>query len=403
MPAEPKEKTERRTLATSFTGRDNAFNFMRLVFAVAVIVHHARILGYGVRANPLDFPVDLGGLSVAGFFALSGFLITRSGRRTSFPRYWWHRILRIFPGYWVCLIVTLAIVGPLLWLRLHGGLGGYLGTTNGPIGYFVNNWTTNVQQVVIGDTLEGAKVADLNGSLWTLKYELACYVLISLLALVGLLRRARFVVPMLALAGLVVIGYDFVFGPTTPGPLTPAAHTLTVPVGGVYLTLYLVIYTTAFLLGATAELFREHVPINDIMGWISLAAVVAAIYFGLPVLGLALVAYVYLLLWAGIRLPNVFRRIGRRNDYSYGVYIYAFLVQQVLAVLGVPKLGLAAYLSLSMVATFGAALLSWHLVEKQSLKLKNWTPPIMRRKAEGTPGPPALLTADLHSGPPSGS
>jgi peptidoglycan/LPS O-acetylase OafA/YrhL len=394
MPAEP--GAGRRTLSTSYSGRDNAFNFMRLVFALAVIVGHARILGYGVAGNPLGLPIDLGGLSVAGFFTLSGFLITRSGRRTPFFRYWWHRILRIFPGYWVCLLVTAALVGPALWIRRHGTLDGYLGVADGPFGYFIHNWTTNVGQGVIGDTLAGAAIADFNGSLWTLKYELACYVLISVLALVGVLRRARIVVLLLAVAGMTVIGFDFVREPTIPGPLAPAGSTFSVPVAGVYLTLYVVVYTTAFLLGATAELFRERLPINDLLGWASLVAVLAAIYFRLPVLGPALLAYSYLLLWAAIRLPKVFHRVGRRNDYSYGVYIYAFLVQQSLAIAGVPRLGMAAYLGLTLVLTLGVAALSWHLVEKQSLKLKDWTPPFIHRTAGYSPDlPPAAHPASF--------
>jgi peptidoglycan/LPS O-acetylase OafA/YrhL len=364
----------RRTLATSFSGRDNAFNFMRLVFATAVIVGHARILGYGVPGAPLDLPIDLGGLSVSGFFALSGFLITRSGRRTPFLRYWWHRILRIFPGYWVCLIVTAAIVSPILWWRLHGGLDGYLTARPGPLGYLANNWSTDVVQPYIGDTLTGAHIHDINGSLWTLKYELACYVLISALAVFTVLRRMRFVVPALALIGLAVIGYDFVHDPVHAGPLVPNGHSFTVPFAGHYLTLFVLIYTTAFLLGASAEMFKEHVPVNDVLGAISLVLVVAAVIARLPILGPALIAYVYLLLWAGIRLPARLRRVGRTNDYSYGVYIYAFVVQQVLALAGVPRLGLAVYLGLSLLFTFAVALLSWHLVEKQALKLKDWSP-----------------------------
>ena len=159
----------------------------------------------------------------------------------------------------------------------------------------------------------------------------------------------------------------------------PASHTFTVPFAGDYIALYAVVYTTAFLLGATAEMFKEYVPVNDILGAVSVAVVVAAMVVKLPLLGPALVAYVYLLLWAGIRLPAVLRRVGRRNDYSYGVYIYAFVVQQVLARAGVPGLGLAVYLGLSLLITFAVAMLSWHLIEKQALKLKDWSPvPVYR-------------------------
>src|SRR5262249_12564608 len=156
--------------------------------------------------------------------------------------YWWHRILRIFPGYGVCLAATAIVVGPVLWWRLHGSLHGYLHAQPSPLGYLLNNWSTNVEQPSIGDTLRGAHVAALNGSLWTLKYELACYILVSLLAVFAVLRRLRYVVLGLALFGLAVIGYDFVYDPVHTGPLVRSGHIFTLPFAGDYLTLFAVIY-----------------------------------------------------------------------------------------------------------------------------------------------------------------
>jgi len=380
----------RGTLATAYSGRDNAFNFIRLVFALAVLVGHTMILGFGHGGNPLGIPVDLGSLAIAGFFALSGFLITRSGRRTSFVRYWWHRMLRIFPGYWVCLVFTAAVVGPMLWYHRHHSLRDYLTTNNGPLGYLRRNAYTDQLQLSIGDVLQGHANVALNGSLWTLKYELLCYLLVAVLALAAVLRRARAVVLLLAAAGMAVITYDFVLSPREYGPLPDFINSrtgvVTVPVAGTLFLWYLMLLTTAFLLGSVAELYREFVPVNDILGAISLILVAAAVNQHWPVLGPALIAYVYLLLWLGIRLPPLFRRIGRRNDYSYGIYIYAFVTQQALAVLGLPRFGLAAYLAATLVLSVGLAMLSWHLVEKPALRLKDWTPPFLRRPAP-TPAP----------------
>lgn len=385
--------SSRGTLATAYSGRDNAFNFIRLFFALAVLVGHAHVLGFGDSGDAFSIPIDLGGLAIAGFFALSGFLITRSGRRTPFLRYWWHRILRIFPGFWVCLLVTAGVAGPLLWYHRHGSLQGYLATFDGPLGYIRQNVTTDQRQMSIGDTLAGAPNGALNGSLWTLKYELVCYVLVAVLALIAVLRRARSVVLLMAAVGFGILCYDFVRSPREYGPLPDLINTptgrITVPLGGTFILWYVVMLTTAFLLGAVAELYREHVPVNDVLGAVSLVLVVVAIQQDLPVLGPALLAYIYLLLWLGIRLPGVFRRVGRHNDYSYGVYIYAFLVQQMLAVFGVPRFGMLAYLGASVVVSLGVAMLSWHLVEKPALRLKDWTPPFLRRAASLPPEPVA--------------
>ncbi len=369
-----------RTLDEVFSGRDNAFNAMRLVFALAVVVTHANILGFGREGNPLGIPADLTALAVAGFFVLSGFLITRSGRRTSLVRFGWHRVLRIFPGFWVCIGLTALVVAPLLWLRQHGTLEGIRDA--GALSYIKNNFTTAIQQPTISDLLHGVPYPyELNGSLWTLKYELTCYLLVAALAVFGVLRRARLLVLLLTLGCFGLIVADFVSGPTTVGPLITFAA-VRVPLAGPYEGLYLLTYGAAFLLGATAELYRDVIPYNDVLGVIALVLVAVASVEGLPLLGPALLAYAYLLLWLGMRLPQFVRGIGRRNDYSYGVYIYAFLVQQVLAVLGVQRHGMVVYLSLSIVVTFVAAILSWHLVEKPAMRLKDWTPPFVRRRAE---------------------
>jgi peptidoglycan/LPS O-acetylase OafA/YrhL len=66
--------------------------------------------------------------------------------------------------------------------------------------------------------------------------------------------------------------------------------------------------------------------------------------------------------------------IGAKNDYSYGVYIYGFLVQQVTAYLGWYQLGYLPWVAICLVLSFGCAWISWHLVEKRAMSLKNWGP-----------------------------
>lgn len=82
-------------------------------------------------------------------------------------------------------------------------------------------------------------------------------------------------------------------------------------------------------------------------------------------------AFAYLLLWLAIRLPAPFRRIGARHDYSYGIYIYGFVVQQSLVVLDLARWGFWPYLAMSLAGTLLAAVLSLHLVERPAMKLKD--------------------------------
>src|ERR1700735_4762511 len=128
----------------TFDFRHNAIGFLRLFFAAIVVVSHAFALG-GFGDDPLarwnHGYWDLGNLSVGGFFVLSGFLIARSAERVgNVRRYLRHRFLRIFPAFWACLIVVAFAIGPVVALREHVSLGGYLGTlTDPPWRYVVVN------------------------------------------------------------------------------------------------------------------------------------------------------------------------------------------------------------------------------------------------------------------------
>ena len=99
-------------------------------------------------------------------------------------------------------------------------------------------------------------------------------------------------------------------------------------------------------------------------------------------------ALAYVLAWAAVRMPSALRGIGRRNDYSYGVYIYGFIGQQVFASLGWSRWGYLPYIAMSLAAAFAAALLSWHLVERRALAWKDWAP---RRRKPAPLTPPATV------------
>ena len=94
--------------------------------------------------------------------------------------------------------------------------------------------------------------------------------------------------------------------------------------------------------------------------------------------GPALLTYEYAILYLAVRLPRLLHRVGQKNDYSYGIYIYSFVVQQMLAWLGAAAWGFVGYFAVVMVFTVVLAFLSWHLVEKQALRFKDWTPRLRR-------------------------
>src|SRR5947209_465064 len=91
----------------------NSLNAIRLVLAALVLVSHSWPL-LGLPEPTPVFGETLGSVAVAGFFAISGYLITGSRMKIGIVRFAWHRALRIYPGYWVVLVVTAFVLAPIV-------------------------------------------------------------------------------------------------------------------------------------------------------------------------------------------------------------------------------------------------------------------------------------------------
>ncbi len=352
-------------LGEVFSPAGNSLNVLRLVFALVVLVGHATAAASlaDVHLGVLGDATE-GTIAVYGFFGISGFLITRSADRRSAGRYAWQRVLRIFPALWLCLVVTAFVFAPLSGAPASAcGTPCLLSLHDGSIGYVVHNGVVPTLQQGVGTTLRTVTVPGVwNFSLWTIPYELLCYLLVGALAVVGVLRRP-WVVALVAAPVWVAAAWFAVTRHLLPGFFY--AHTVTlVPV---------------FLTGSLLYLWRDRVADS---GWLALAC--AVLYgvglvtpFGGPgtaffpfVNGPAMLAplVVYPVLWLGCHLP--LRRLFARNDYSYGTYVFGGPVEQLFASWGLPQRGLLVYVLASVVATLGVAVLSWRLIERPALRLK---------------------------------
>ncbi|MFF7990026.1 acyltransferase family protein [Kitasatospora xanthocidica] len=356
-------------------GRKNGFGLLRLVLALAVIFAHAMPLGMGKPDLGLlesRGQTNVGAIAVSGFFVLSGLLITRSGMRLSPARFLWNRAIRILPGLWACLLLTALVVAPVVAYH-QGRLAGFWSHPQGPLAYLQANWSIGVYQWGISGLLDHVPhPTAFNGSVWSLAYEVLCYLMVVALAAVGVLRRARWAVALMVL-GLyaymvhLASGFHLLRAPEyAPAGLTGWQLPF---LGGISMDM-LIPLVVMFGLGAVAELYKERLPINDVLG--VLAAVVflgSARYGGFTVFGLP--AFAYLLIWLACRMPGPLTKVGTKVDLSYGVYIYAFPIQQCLSLWGLNKHGYWAYTAASVALSVTAAFCSWHAVEKPALKLKD--------------------------------
>lgn len=353
--------------ATPPVGHRNALGFIRLVLAGLVIVSHAFPLGAGAD-DPLLAVTrrqeSLGTLAVLGFFGVSGFLITRSAERNGVLRFLWHRVLRIFPAFWAVLVVAALVVGPAAVAARGGSIAAYLSPGDeSPWRYLIGDADLTIRQWGAGgvflDTPYGRTVgySVFNGSLWTLRWEWLCYVLVALLLASTLLVRARIVIPVIAVALLVL----------------EAAH---IPHPAAFPALHVFGYSAfshlgaAFFSGATIAVYGRRLPTRTSIALLAGAAGATTLLLG----GFAVVgppAVAYLVLFAAARLPSRLDVVGARDDYSYGLYLWGFLVEQVLAATGVPVLGPIVYVALALLLSAGAAWLSWHGIERRALALKD--------------------------------
>jgi peptidoglycan/LPS O-acetylase OafA/YrhL len=399
----------RSTIGTSLHSSRNSLNFLRLVLALLVILSHS--VAFGLWGSWEVFNgTSLGTIAVAGFFGISGYLIAGSALRNRPGRYLWQRFLRIFPGFWACLVVTAFGFGLLAWVTTPhacGTLGCYVDSPNGPFGYIYRNWFLQMNQASIAGLPRGKYDpyiwGEWNGSLWTLLYEFACYLVLMALAVLGILGRRAVVLGLTTMlfAAMLVI---------TLVPNYSAHFNLLEN----WFLMNFMRLASVFLVGTLIYLYRDVVPDS---GW--LAAIAAALFVGslwlpngghqprlsftLSSLCAGLIAYP--LLWLGSHLP--FQRIGARNDYSYGYYIYAYPVQQLLAMWGLIRWGYAGYTAAVIIVTTPLAVGSWWLIERNALRLKKLrADPTSRPAIDGVAGgaPGELGGLSLTDGhPPTGA
>jgi peptidoglycan/LPS O-acetylase OafA/YrhL len=336
--------------------RSNSIGFLRLIFAVAVLwAHGFQMGGYGF--DPVIILTHglftAGTIAVGGFFVLSGFLIARSYEQLqNSGRFLWHRLLRIFPAFWTCLVVTAFVFGTTAYNYQHGGLTGYFHGPNGPWSYIFGNALLVITQTNIDDLLPNLPfVGHINASLWTLQWEFLCYLGIMALGIGGILRNR----PAMVLLGTICLA------------LLVGATMWLFPNVRIVESAKIAILFVYFGLGASAYLYRLSVSI-DLRLCIAAALVVVIV---LPTFAAGLIvpfAITYVTLYLAVCLPV--RSIERFADLSYGTYIYGFPMEKLLAMYGAGAWGLPAYLLVSLAITSCLATLSWFLIERPALSLK---------------------------------
>ncbi|WP_186760213.1 acyltransferase [Arthrobacter alpinus] len=352
MPPSPKVLARLR-FGAPLDPRNNSLNFIRLILALMVLFAHSFHL-VGAGNGPGFKGENLGGWAVAGFFGISGYLITGSRFNNRLGTYLIHRIARIIPAFLVCLVVMAAVFAPIAYSLQHGSLHGFFQTPTTPANSIFANMFLKINTYDIAGTPAGVPYPGAwNGSLWTLYFEFICYLIVAFLGTFAFVKRTPWAMVAAFLLSVAVWANIQRIDPYIQSNLDFNLLARLLPF---------------FLGGAVVKVFSKKIGLSWQGAAVS-AVLAAAAIFGCDGFGNQLAApfLAYLLLWISTWLPSP--KIVMTNDVSYGAYIYAFPVQQLLAVFGAYHWGVWIFTVVAVFATMPLAIVSWLAVEQPIMRL----------------------------------
>lgn len=332
----------------SITHKNN-FDFLRFLFASLVIISHSYFLFYG-DLNKDPFYVltgrTLSGFAVCGFFILSGFLIQQSRERSSgVYSFFRKRAVRIVPGLWIALLFSVFIIGTIF-------------TQLPTIDYLKNTGTWKylaanlllIPQQFLPELFTTNPTAAVNGSIWTLRYEILFYIFLGMFFFVPKKSHRPFLLSTLLLCSI-TIWLDI----QLPQYL--------------YNIFNLGFY---FLSGAVLAGYKDFVITNKSKLLIISCLTFAISFFFLKSRYAFLMdcSFVMMVLSFGLHYFPILHFSKYTGDISYGTYIYAYPVQQAILLWLQPK-DVFTFMLYAFLFVWPLGFLSWQLIEKPFLKKKS--------------------------------
>ncbi|TKK65007.1 acyltransferase [Ilyomonas limi] len=338
-----------RKISDYLHSRDNNFDFIRFMAALLVIFHHSFFLTPSIHEPLLTFTHDrytIGGICVAVFFIISGFLITRSfDKNRDISTYFTARMLRIYPALMVVVFCTVFIIGPLLTTNT---LYDYFTNFTTFKYYYSNTFMVSVQYWLPGIFEHNYAPKMVNGSLWTLSYELLCYCLVA--AVGSIFSKKKITGIILLVLTLLVFRNKIMYGKEE-----------------IFETIFF------FACGTLIYIYRQKITLNSFAALVAFVLLLVNMHYNpnytssMIITGIML-SYVTIFL-CFVKTKHL-KHFAKHGDYSYGMYIWSYLVQQMLY-LYFNHLNTYVFFIVSAGITLVFAMLSWHLIEKRALKLKD--------------------------------
>lgn len=341
-------------------GHSLGFDYLRLVLAFCVVGFHSFTTTHDLAADHIlwrsPWRIVLR-LFLPMFFALSGFLVAGSLKRCSgLGEFLMRRALRIVPALVAEILLSALVLGPLLTafpLALYFSDRSFFT-------YFLNA-VGDVHFSLPGVFLHNPRAGLVNGSLWTIPYEGLCYLVLTFLALFGFVRHRTL---MLVVAALIPVALSI---------QAIHANAIAWAPPGTFLV-------ACFLAGVALFLNQERVPITR---WsvITAAGATAFLLSDDRLLFLAALPLAYLTVCLGLTRPP--ETVAVRGDYSYGVYLFAYPIQQACVQVSPAFLLTGGVFMIAAPLSLAYAVFSWRCIERPILQRKRQIASSLTRHLSG--------------------
>lgn len=359
------DSVKKQTIADYSDGKDkrkNNYDFIRFFAAVLIIFSHSFVMVGGEQAvynDPLwrlsHGHALTGQIGMTSLFILGGFLITESYVRSSNVfSYLRNRFLRILPGFIFVMLLMTFIVGPLISSYSILEYFGNAQTYHYLLNLTLFKWVDQLPGVFTHNPATGY----INGSLWTIRCEIYCYFSVILLGVCRLLNWRSVLGVFLLSSMLNTLFAANVLPLNTNG-------------GGWYIVKELSSLYVNFSVGMLFYLLRDKIVLDWKYALFALSGLLLTLYSTaiLPDLLLSLLS-AYLVFYFAYAAGVKFHHFAKHGDLSYGTYIYAWPIQQMVYQALGPTCTWWMNFTVSLPIIIVAALLSWHLLEKKALQRK---------------------------------
>ena len=346
----------------NYKGIGPGFDFLRVMLAVTIVFNHSFLIVDGSYATVDRYRLwAVFGAAMPMFFALSGFLITGSAGRLKLKDFLINRSLRIVPALAVDIFVSALVIGTLCTSQpLHDYF------SDKKFAHYFLNIIGFIHYELPGVFIANPFPGQVNGSLWTVPFEIGCYAIMSGLIILGAVKsKKRMIAAAIGFTAFYYALYFYTPAPVPENSLLKYMYNF-VSERGNFLYFY-------FITGALVYVFRYQIPYSG-----KLAAVTSmlVLFSGLELMALGGVKPLllalpvsYLIAYIGLQsIPKM--PLYSRGDYSYGIYLYAYPLQQLLVLLFPGRFSVIPHFICSTLLVTIVAMISWHCVEKPILRIR---------------------------------